>query len=579
MAEKYIMIHDILSEHRDRMLNLKKYYPFFVLSETTFNQYKEGKYADIDMGYITMATLRFLIHENSFQEREVTYEQYEDFLLELLHREFFLNESPEEEKELVGYIFDKIKNDGKAFTFPYFDPEEKKKRTARVKLIDSRIADGVVLYRVTTDGIEFYLDTKEIKDESNISVQQLLLEKMIQSENFAGGIEVVQRINNEVGKLSLQKKEVLELLSYDIIAGAKASEEFMETVARWFDEESKLFEKNRALIDKAFAKANSGGFMDAAADGEEVAVGSGRTGAYTGSKNGDGISDRNSDGTSGRESDYQSGRNSDGIIYRDGDNTSGRRAVNTGRNNSVVLREIHRLDTELKKTIIRHGELIRETIELQNIADEMIGRAKLRKLRPVFDFRNSLNVCMKEDTPERLSMLVMPLFTPKLSKSFNVASIDRMLESRADNGDYGEKVEKKELDPDFKYDDEIEDDRINDNYGRLFEELLEQLWKHGKTTLSELMAIYEIKFGREIYSNGDVYSFLVHLAQKNRYDMAEMVGKQDTFLEGIVIDALSTPKREQYGKVAFEISFNGEEVLTFGSRDEYSVTDMSFTLI
>ena len=432
----------------------------------------------------------------------MTYEQYEDFLLELLHREFGLDEDVTEEKELAGYIFDKIKNEGRAFTFSYFDPEEKKKKTARVKLVDSRIVDGVVLYRVTTDGIEFYLDTKEIKDESNISVQQLLLEKMIRSENFAGGIEVVRRINNEVSKLSLQKKDVLDLLSYDIIEGAKASEEYMATVAKWFDEESKLFEKNRALIDKAFGKAGAGG-----------------------------------------------------------------------------ISEIHKLDTELKKTIIRHGELIRETIELQNIADEMIGRAKLRKLRPVFDFRNALKDCMKEDAPDRLSVLVMPLLMPKLNKSFNVESIDRMLESKTDNSDFGEKVEKKELDPDFRYDDEIEEDRINGNYGRLFEELLEQLWKHGHTTLSELMAIYEIKFGKEIYTNGDVYSFLVHLAQKDRYDMGKMQDKQDTFLEGIVMESLSSPKKDQYGKMAFTIAYNEEEVLRFGANDEYSVTDMNFALV
>ena len=48
MAEKYIMIHDILSEHKDRMLNLKKYYPFFVLCDTTFSQYKEGKYSNLE---------------------------------------------------------------------------------------------------------------------------------------------------------------------------------------------------------------------------------------------------------------------------------------------------------------------------------------------------------------------------------------------------------------------------------------------------------------------------------------------------------------------------------------------------
>lgn len=500
MAEKYIMIHDIMSEHKDRMLNLKKYYPFFVLCDTTFSQYKEGRYSDLDMGYITMASLRFFIHENNFQESEITYEQYRQFLSELLRREFRLELVEEEEKELIGYIFDKIKNDGRAFTFPYFDPEERKKKTARVKLIDSRIVDGEVLYHVTADGIEFYLDTKEIKEESNISVQQLLLEKMIQSENFAGGIEVVRRINNEVNKLALQKKEVLDLLSYDVFSGAKAGEEYMATVAKWFDEESRLFEKNRALIDKVSAKS------------------------------------------------------------------------------PVVNKDIHRLDTELKKTIIRHGELIKETIELQNIADEMIGRAKLCKLRPVFNFRDALKKTMDNDRADLLGALVAPLFMPKLVKSFGMSSIDRMLDSRTDNADFGEKLEKKQIDTDYVFADETEEKRIAGNFGRLFEELLEQLWKHGKTTLSELMAIYEIKFGREIYKNGDVYSFLVHLAQKDKYNLSIMQDKQDTFLEGLVMDSLSMERKDRYGKLAFTIIFDTDNILNFGEgKDEaFTITDMRF---
>ena len=517
MAEKYIMIHDIMSEHKDRMLNLKKYYPFFVLCETTFSQYKEGKYMDLDMGYITMASLRFFINENNFHESEITYEQYEKFLAEILRREFQLQEPEQEEKELIGYIFDKIKNDGKAFTFSYFDPEEKKKKTARVKLIDSRIVDGVVLYHVTTDGIEFYLDTKEIKDESNISVQQLLLEKMIRAENFAGGIEVVKRINNEVNKLALQKKDVLDLLSYDVFAGAKASEAYMDTVAKWFEEESKLFEKNRALIDKAFAKANVAG--------KELPEGM--------------------------------------------------------SNHSAMLAEIHKLDTELKKTIIKHGELIKETIELQNIADEMINRAKLRKLRPVFNFRDALKKSIQLDDPSKMQVLLVPLFMPKLTKTFAAENLDRMLESKLDNGDFGEKIEKKVIDPDFVFEDEIEEQRIAKNYGTLFQELLEQLWKHGKTTLPELMAIYEIKFGKEIYKNGDMYSFLVHLAQKNQYDFKKMEDKQDTFLEGIVMEQLSISKKDQFRDMKFEIFFDVENILRFGEgKDEsFAVTDMRFETV
>ena len=36
------MIGEIITEHRERMLNLKKYYPFFKLIDTSFSQFKEA---------------------------------------------------------------------------------------------------------------------------------------------------------------------------------------------------------------------------------------------------------------------------------------------------------------------------------------------------------------------------------------------------------------------------------------------------------------------------------------------------------------------------------------------------------
>ena len=47
------MIGEIITEHRERMLNLKKYYPFFKLIDTSFSQFKEGRYEALDMGKIT----------------------------------------------------------------------------------------------------------------------------------------------------------------------------------------------------------------------------------------------------------------------------------------------------------------------------------------------------------------------------------------------------------------------------------------------------------------------------------------------------------------------------------------------
>ena len=68
-------------------------------------------------------------------------------------------------------------------------------------------------------GLKFYLNTKEFKEESKISIQQLLLEKMIRTQNFKGGREIVKRICNEVLKLKMQKREVLQVLVHDLKNG------------------------------------------------------------------------------------------------------------------------------------------------------------------------------------------------------------------------------------------------------------------------------------------------------------------------------------------------------------------------
>lgn len=53
----------------------------------------------------------------------------------------------------------------------------------------------------------------------------------------------------------------------------------------------------------------------------------------------------------------------------------------------------------------------------------------------------------------------------------------------------------------------------------LFMELSDQIKKWNKIDLKQFNGILEIKFGNEIYSNRDYYSFLAHLAGKDSYDI------------------------------------------------------------
>ncbi len=521
MAQKYVMINDIIKEHNARMYNLRKYYPFFVLSETTFAQYKEGRYAGLDMGYITMGVLRFLIQENSMNEREVTYDEYEEFMGQLLDRDFDVEIKTEDRKELIAYIFDKIRNDGKAFEFNFYDPSIKKSKVGRVKLVDGHIRDGQVRYFITAEGIEFYLDTKEIKEESKINVEQLLLEKMITGENFKGGIEVVKRINNEVNRLVREKDEIVDMFGYDVFKAAERYEKYMKTVGNWFMEEQKMFARNKALVDKAVARA-----------GYDKAYGSG----------------------------------------------------------NKTFKEISELELLLKKTILKHGSLINSTMELQEISDNIIHRAKLKKLKASFDFQARLMDIIREDRPDKMFTVLSPLFAPKNEKWFSFASIDNILTLKSDDNARMVKVKQEETDSSFRYEDELLDDRISRNFGRLFFELADQLIKWDRLTLKEFNGILEIRFGKEIYGNKDYYSFLTHLVQKKHYDIDDMLKKQETMLEGVVVEALTgktpgmgsetdgeyAPKlsMERFKGLKFDIECDPAQEIAIG-EDMY-VTNMIF---
>ena len=254
-TESHILIHDIIEGHEERMTNLKKFYPFFRLCDHSLNQFREGRYEGIDMGYVTMAVLRFFIEENSFNDRKVTYKAYEEFVKELLRRDFDFEEDEVATAELIQYIFDKMTNDGRPFYFDYYEPRSKQKKTGRTRLIESSYQDGVIGYTISSDAIEFYLDTKESKDESKISIEQLLLGKMIRSRNFRGGVDVIRRINSEVSRLMLKQSEIVTLLSHNIFEGIEALEEFSKSGLKWFDEEQKLFDSNLELVKKALLKA------------------------------------------------------------------------------------------------------------------------------------------------------------------------------------------------------------------------------------------------------------------------------------------------------------------------------------
>lgn len=498
MQETINYHNDIVNEHRERMLNLKKYYPFFQVITSDFSQFKEGIYGYLDMGFIVMAILRFFIEENNFHETDVTYPRYVAFLTELLKRDFGVAESEEAYKEIADYVFDKLKNEGKPFDFTYYDPVDRKKRTSRMRIIESRIVDHTVWYTISAEAVEFYLDTKEIRSESRISVQQMLLEKMIKAQDFKGGTQVVDRINSEVNRLLSQKNTVLAMLSADVKGGIEAYEDFATNGMKWFEDEQKLFNKNRELIDKALAKAES--------TGEEASKG------Y-----------------------YQ------------------------------TIRDIFELETQLKVAMNKHSQLLMACTDMAKRVDEIVRKTKLSRLRSHFDFKGALNTIIEKDDATILEKLLIPVMKPKVNKSFSLFWLDDAVTMRPERFEERESAvaEKEE---DIRFADELEDERIGENYGFLMRELVGILKARGEIHLKEWMANLKEKYGEKLLNNADFYSFMLHMCQKKEYAFGMEEAENESFFDEIMEKYYASEE-----KFAFEIiPIEEAELIEIGEFAEVS---------
>lgn len=507
MNKEYNFIDEIINEHSERMQNLKRYYPFFKIREISLDLFKEGKYNFIDMGYIVIAVLRLFIEENNFNDMGVSFEQFSKFTTEILKRDYDLYLEETENSQLINYIFDKIKNEGKPFSYNYFDPKEKKVFSSRIKLIESKIVENTIHYYITSEAIEFYLDTKEIKDESRISIQQILLSKMIESKNFKGGIEIVKRINNEVSKLMYRKNEILNLLSYNVFEGMKASEELFSNSMKWFDEEQELFDKNKKLIELALERLE-----------ESVST--------------------------NREEDYLKNRE-----------------------------HIYNLETELKRAVSKHSELLNSSTDLKIKSDEIISKVTLNKLKMTFDFKAVYEKALLLDNVELLAYLMNPLLKIKFNKTFNLKSTDELLTYRSNNEEEGEEIITAE-EREFKSLDDIEDERVSHNFIIFMKLLMKYLLQRSEFTLRDFNQYLEKELQRDILKNGDYYSFVLHIAQKNYYDISKLSEDEKTIFDKIILHILNPKNQNEFIGLKFKIVPIPEDEIEISSL--FKITNIKF---
>ena len=187
-------------------------------------------------------------------------------------------------------------------------------------------------------------------------------------------------------------------------------------------------------------------------------------------------------------------------------------------------------------------------------------RSRTRSLNNSFDFEAALSRIIANDKVERLGDMIMPFMQPKREKSLAISTIDNIILQKTGESLKGEKREELKADLGFKYDDEILNENVGLKYAHLFKELIGRLKRWEELTLEELNAILEVKFGKAIYKNRDYYSFLVHLAGKSIYSVADIKDSAETFLEEMVNEHLTEEELGDLKDICFEIKFDDEEI-------------------
>ena len=187
-------------------------------------------------------------------------------------------------------------------------------------------------------------------------------------------------------------------------------------------------------------------------------------------------------------------------------------------------------------------------MQMQKAGDEALAKAKRTRFRPSVDFMDVGQRMIEADNPELLTYLVLPLLAPKIKKTFPMSRVDDLLL--------------------YKPEESAAEERMKDNFSYLLRVLLDKIKQKKEVTLAQLNDLYAMKFPDQVLENRDYYAFLVHLSQKEHYDLDMIKDHPDTFLEDTMADFLKA--NPGYEGLKFRLIYLPDETISILERFEMS---------
>ncbi len=117
--------------------------------------------------------------------------------------------------DVEEYLLERLRNDGRKFTYPYTDPSTGRTETVAFELItveDYEHQDRWVSFKLTEHGLELIFRTREMSRELRIGIYQLYLRQQLEKGTFDGAMEALDNLKMEVRS----QQEHLENFEYQV---------------------------------------------------------------------------------------------------------------------------------------------------------------------------------------------------------------------------------------------------------------------------------------------------------------------------------------------------------------------------
>ncbi len=242
------VVEEFIDDIEVRLDQVKIFYPIFeVLRKRQLGEKNVWVVPEL-----CFLLLTYLIYEGKLKYRGLSYEELAGYFLQGLKE--IMPEKVDEGRGLLSDILDGLQNGGRNFVLSTYSFKTKGFKEKYIKFIEIKQSDeGVLLYHITEQGVEFYLKTKEFPEETKITINLLLFQKQMEKGAFGFAYETVRRLNMEVQKKKDRKHSLLENLMY----GAGDSEAYIgyhRSINLQFEEEAELFKAAVKNVGDAFGE-------------------------------------------------------------------------------------------------------------------------------------------------------------------------------------------------------------------------------------------------------------------------------------------------------------------------------------